>query len=131
MLQRYSFIIIGLFGITAVALGAFGAHAWRATLTARGSLQVWETAVTYQFIHTLALLTLVLCRPTLRDGKVSLFPWTVRFWIAGVVLFSGSVYVLALGGPSFFGPITPLGGLAFILGWGSLIIEARSLSKTR
>jgi uncharacterized membrane protein YgdD (TMEM256/DUF423 family) len=129
MLQRYSLLIIGLSGIIAVILGAFGAHAWRETLTSRGSLHAWETAVYYQFIHTVALLAMALATPGLRPTHRQPFIWTTRFWMTGIVLFSGSIYALSMGGPKMLGPVTPLGGLAFILGWTALIFEARRLHK--
>jgi uncharacterized membrane protein YgdD (TMEM256/DUF423 family) len=102
----------GLLGFTGVALGAFGAHALKTTLTAQGTLPIWQTAVQYQLIHAVALLALAG-----RADEATSARWIARSWLAGVVLFSGSLYGLALGGPSFLGPITPLGGLAFLTGW--------------
>lgn len=129
MLHRFSLIIIGIFGISGVSLGAFGAHALRDILISRGTQHAWETAVVYQLIHTLALLALTLFQIS-RPASANQLTWTGRFWMIGVLLFSGSIYALALGGPGFLGPITPLGGLAFILGWIYLIWETRNLSKT-
>ncbi len=99
-----------LLGAAGVALGAFGAHGLRARLDAR-SLEIWETAVRYHLLHAVALLALALSpqAPALR-GPGSLF-------VAGIALFSGSLYALALGGPRALGPVTPLGGLAFVAGW--------------
>ncbi len=108
------------FGMTAVMLGAFGAHALRAKLTPE-ALAVWQTAVQYQFYHALGLLLVaVLLR---QDEGVWLRAGAVAF-AAGILLFSGSLYGLALGGPRWLGPVTPLGGLAFILGWACLAISA-------
>lgn len=108
-----SFVIAaGLLGFAGVVLGAFGAHALKETLAANGTTSVWQTAVLYHLVHALALLALA--------GWTAGWPkaeWVGRCWIAGIILFSGSLYWLALGGPKFLGPITPLGGLAFLLGW--------------
>jgi uncharacterized membrane protein YgdD (TMEM256/DUF423 family) len=102
-------IAAGIFGLTGVALGAFGAHGLAEYLTANDSIQTWQTAVLYQMLHAVALLALG--RQTTRWRSL------VAVWSAGIVLFSGSLYFLALGGPSWLGPITPIGGLLFILGW--------------
>jgi len=111
--SRWISISAGTFGFVGVALGAFGAHALKETLVARSGLDVWHTAVLYQLVHSVALLAV---------GRISSpFPrldvWIARCWAAGIVCFSGSLYLLALGGPKFLGPITPLGGLAFLTGW--------------
>lgn len=95
----------GLLGFTGVGLGAFGAHALKDTLATNGMTSAWQTAVLYHLIHAVALLAFP-------GGK-----WAGRCWIAGIVLFSGSLYALALGGPKLLGPITPLGGVAFLAGW--------------
>lgn len=107
-----------LLGCSGVGMGAFGAHALKATLSARGTTASWTTAVSYQMIHALALLA-VSSREVDRDSTV---PWTIagNCWVAGSVLFSGSIYGLALGGPRFLGPVTPLGGLLMMAGWGAL-----------
>ncbi len=74
--------------------------------------RAWETAVQYQFWHVLALMVLTaLPLPALRVA------WVALFWAVGMALFSGSLYALALDGPRWLGPVTPLGGLAFIIGW--------------
>ncbi|HEY7774545.1 MAG TPA: DUF423 domain-containing protein [Marinagarivorans sp.] len=104
-------------GAVAVMLGAFGAHALKQSLSA-SALQTWHTAVQYHFIHVLALLALgVLLRfaGEAVAGKVA----GIAFML-GMLLFCGSLYWLALGGPRWLGPITPLGGLAFIVGWLAL-----------
>jgi len=109
-------IAAGMLGFAGVALGAFGAHTLKDVLVARGSTATWQTAVLYHLVHSVALLALAafwrgaanVPSPALAAG------WC---WMAGVVLFSGSLYWLALGGPKILGPITPLGGLAFLAGW--------------
>lgn len=105
-------------GFIGVALGAAGAHGkLHDALVASGSLENWKTAVLYQLVHAVALLALAGWRgaaPAGPSGKVALL------WAIGVVCFSGSIYVLALGGPRFLGPVTPLGGVAFLAGWAML-----------
>lgn len=112
---RSTVIAAGFLGFTGVALGAFGAHALKDTLAANGTTPAWQTAVLYQLIHAVALLGLA--------GWTDGGPQAHRVgqcWIAGTVFFSGSLYWLALGGPKFLGPVTPLGGTAFLLGWALL-----------
>lgn len=108
----------GALGFAAVALGAFGAHALRTTLAAAGKTDVWDTAVHYHLVHAAALLALA--------GWPGAAPAAGRIagcWVAGVMLFSGSLYVLSLGGPRWLGPITPLGGALLLLGW-YLVVRA-------
>ena len=111
-----------LFGATGVGLGAFGAHALTARLSQSG-LDVWDTAVSYQLTHALALLAVgILVRePTPGSTAFGIAGWA---FAVGVLLFSGSLYLLALGGPRMLGPITPLGGVAFIVGWLALLVGA-------
>ena len=98
----------------AVALGAFGAHSLKSTLELRGVLDVWNKAVLYHFIHAIALLVLALY------GNVNRGAWWLLF--AGIFLFSGSLYLLALTNLRWLGAVTPLGGLCFLAGWAWLII---------
>src|SRR6266513_3045895 len=95
----------------AVVLGAFGAHTLRSTLELRGTLQTWQTAVLYHFIHAVALLVLALYGASNRGA------WWLLF--AGIFLFSGSLYLMALipQWRDWLGLVTPLGGLCFLLGW--------------
>jgi uncharacterized membrane protein YgdD (TMEM256/DUF423 family) len=111
------FISIGaISGCLAVAAGAFGAHALRDRLSA-DALQVFQTGVSYQMYHALALLGvgILLARfSTAGSPWLSAAGW---LFVAGSVLFSGSLYVLSLTGITWLGAITPLGGVAFLLGW--------------
>ena len=100
----------------AVALGAFGAHALRGTLDANHSRSIWETAVVYQFLHGLALVVLSLHSAS----RVVCY-----LFLAGILFFSGSLYVLAVSQASWLGPITPLGGLCFLAGWTVLFFTSR------
>ena len=107
--------------LIAVAAGAFGAHALRDRLTA-DMLGTWQTAAAYQLYHALALLAvgIVLGRFS-SEGP----PWlSASGWlfVAGTVLFSGSLYALALSGVTWLGAVTPLGGVAFLLGWAAVAI---------
>jgi uncharacterized membrane protein YgdD (TMEM256/DUF423 family) len=106
-------LLVGIAGASAVLLGAFGAHALRGVLDARG-LELWRTAVNYHVWHALALaLAVALGRG--RSGRLA----TAAFAV-GIVLFSGSLYALALGAPRWVGIVTPFGGLAFMAGWLAL-----------
>ncbi len=112
------FITLGsLAGLLAVALGAFGAHALRERLDeyTRG---IFETAVQYHFHHSLALLAVgLLAVGAPSDALLKSAGW---LFVIGLLLFSGSLYALSLSGVKWLGAITPLGGLAFIAGWGCL-----------
>jgi uncharacterized membrane protein YgdD (TMEM256/DUF423 family) len=116
-----TFLLIGaLAAFVGVALGAFGAHGLRSRL-APEMLAVFETGVRYQMYHALAILlaSVLLAR---MDG------WLVRTaawcFVAGIVLFSGSLYALAISGVTVLGAVTPFGGLAFLAGWALLAFAA-------
>jgi len=97
----------------AVAAGAFGAHALRTRLGA-DQLAVFETGARYQMYHALALLAVAGATDKWGGGAVQAAGW---FFLAGILLFSGSLYLLALSGQRWWGAITPLGGAAFLAGW--------------
>lgn len=120
-----TFLLIGaVAAFTGVAAGAFGAHALRSRLSTE-MLAVFETGVRYQMYHALAIL-LVAAAAARLDG------WLIRTagWLfaAGMLLFSGSLYALALLGMTALGVITPIGGLAFLAGWACLIVAAVALA---
>ncbi len=106
-------VLVGVTGASAVLLGAFGAHALRGVLDARGS-ELWHTAVDYHVWHALALAVAAGLGQG-RSRRLAMFAFA-----AGIVLFSGSLYALALGAPRWVGIITPFGGLAFVVGWLAL-----------
>jgi uncharacterized membrane protein YgdD (TMEM256/DUF423 family) len=110
----------GLFGFVGVALGAFGAHALKNLLTdvAAGW---WQTAVQYHLLHAAGLLALAWA-----PGRKTLAAWSFG---VGIVLFSGSLYVMALTGWTWLGVVTPIGGVAFLVGWGCLFLGG--LAKPR
>lgn len=105
--------VAGLLLALATACGAFGAHALKGQL-APERLQLWETAVRYQFFQALGLLGVGLA---LRSSDADVLRAAAALLIAGVLLFSGSLYALALGAPRPLGALTPVGGLAWIIGW--------------
>jgi uncharacterized membrane protein YgdD (TMEM256/DUF423 family) len=121
MTPRLAIVTASLLMAVAVALGAFGAHALKARIPP-DMLSVWQTAVTYHAWHALALLLTGVLMQNM-PGSVSL-RYAAWLFIAGIVLFAGSLYLLALGGPKAFGVMTPLGGVAFIAGWVTLAIGA-------
>jgi uncharacterized membrane protein YgdD (TMEM256/DUF423 family) len=105
-------------GLLAVAAGAFGAHALRARLGA-DMLAVWETAARYQMYHALALLVVAFAA-----GRTGGGGWAAAGWLftAGIVVFCGSLYLLAFTGTRWLGAITPIGGLCFLAGWAALLL---------
>jgi uncharacterized membrane protein YgdD (TMEM256/DUF423 family) len=118
----------GISGFLAVALGAFGAHGLQARLAdaADGAkrLSWWQTAAHYHLMHALALAVVALViahAPQARYAGVG--------FVVGTVLFSGSLYVMALGGPRWLGAVTPLGGAAFLVGWGVLVCCGLALRR--
>jgi len=130
MSTRGSLVITGIFGLSGVGLGALGSHALRALFAQNGLGHVWETAVLYQLVHTLALLAVLLTMDHRNPVSSAVLIWAVGCWIAGIILFSGSLYALALGGPAFLGPVTPLGGLALMFGWVFVIVAALRSGKS-
>ncbi len=102
----------------AVALGAFGAHALKAKLSPE-AMEIYKTAVLYHLIHALGLLALAGVSGTASDGRLF---WAGTLLVSGIVLFSGSLYLLAVTGQKWLGAVTPLGGLAFLSAWGTVFI---------
>ncbi|GLC87987.1 DUF423 domain-containing protein [Lysinibacillus piscis] len=118
------FIITGaLHGLIAVALGAFGAHALKETLDAY-SQGIWETAVQYQMFHATGLLVIGLLMSTKLLGNVKQLNIAGICFNAGIIFFSGSLYVLAVSGIKVLGAITPIGGVLFLAGWLCIMIAA-------
>lgn len=117
-MDRTFVFVAAILGFVGVAAGAFGAHALRDTLTPR-DLEIFETAVRYQLIHAVALLGIAAAAA--RWPEVS-GPLTIAGWsmIAGVVVFSGSLYALVGSGVRALGAVTPLGGVGLLLGWAML-----------
>ncbi|MDT8370246.1 MAG: DUF423 domain-containing protein [Longimicrobiales bacterium] len=106
-----------LAAFVAVALGAFGAHALEARVEPR-DLEIWRTAVRYQMWHALALLGIAALHARWPGGGTVVAGWS---FVAGIVIFSGSLYLLVGSGARWLGAITPIGGVAFLVGWAALI----------
>lgn len=107
--------LAAVFGFLAVALGAFGAHGLETKLIASGRVETWHTAALYHLVHAVVLLVLA-TRPAVARLPFILF-------MAGIVIFSGSLYALALSNVKVLGAITPIGGLCFLGGWLALILK--------
>ncbi|SFN17689.1 Uncharacterized membrane protein YgdD, TMEM256/DUF423 family [Marinobacter pelagius] len=115
---RWPLVAGAVFGLLAVMAGAFGAHGLRQMVSER-ALEVFQTAVTYQMYHALALvLVAVLAGLGLSRRLLGI---AAGFYLAGILLFSGSLYLLVFTGYHWLGPVTPLGGVCFMIGWGLLV----------
>jgi len=117
MTPRIALTLAAVLMFVGVAAGAFGAHALRARL-APDALSIWQTAVQYHLWHALGLLAaglLLLQRPD--SAPLGVASW---LFVAGIVLFSGSLYALALTGTRGLGALTPIGGIAFLAGWAAI-----------
>jgi len=101
--------IAAVLGFLGVALGAFGAHGLKAILEANATMAIWQTAVLYHLVHAVAALWASEKRPAV-----------VWIWTAGIVIFSGSLYILAVTNVRWLGAITPIGGILFLIGWGMI-----------
>ena len=113
-----------LFGAFGVINGAFGAHALEDKLDP-DMLEVWHTAVRYQMYHVVALFGTAWLTTEVSSSAVTVAGWS---FIAGVLIFSGSLYLMALSGVKWLGAITPIGGVTMIVGWIALLIASLSLS---
>ena len=123
-MARLFLAIASILGALSVAGGAFGAHALKGQLTS-SALNSFETGVRYQMTHAIALLLVAMLIGQYPDAKgLVTVGWC---FIAGIILFSGSLYGLSLAGIKGLGPVTPLGGVAFIAGWGLLAWSSRVL----
>ena len=101
-------------GGAAVAIGAFGAHALKPTLMAAGREDTFELAVRYQFYHALALLIVGVLAKDIQSKRLGA---SAIFFLIGIFVFSGSLYVLSLTGITWLGAVTPIGGICFLIGW--------------
>lgn len=112
--------IAAISGFIAVALGAFGAHGLKNIASAE-MVNIFKLAVEYQFYHTFALVSLAFAAQWLSAKWLN---WSAGFFIVGILLFSGSLYLYALTGVKWIGPITPMGGLCLLIGWALFAISA-------
>ena len=115
-------LLAALNGFLVVAIGAFGAHALQARLMANGMADTFQTGVHYHMFHTVALLVVALLALNNPDSR--LLTTTGYLFLAGIILFSGSLYALSLSGISWLGAITPIGGLGFLAAWACLMVFA-------
>lgn len=116
MKDNFWIVIGGIFGFTAVVLGAFGAHSLRDVLN-KEMLEIYKTGVLYHLIHSVIIVSIGL----LGNNKFNLSAW---FLSIGIILFSGSLYVYSISEIKFFAIITPIGGISFLIGWLLIIISA-------
>jgi uncharacterized membrane protein YgdD (TMEM256/DUF423 family) len=116
MSRRAALMVAGATGFLGIALGAFGAHALKGLLEAHHSRDLWNTAVLYHLVHSVALLWASTSEPILKGA--------ILCWGTGILLFSGSLYALALTKIAILGAITPIGGLLLMAGWAIVGIRA-------
>jgi uncharacterized membrane protein YgdD (TMEM256/DUF423 family) len=128
-MTRIFVVLAGLLGFTAVALGAFGAHGLRSRLESLPDgvkrLEWWNTAAHYHLTHALALAFAAWLVHRGAGASATVAGWS---FVAGVALFSGSLYLMTITGQTRLGAITPLGGLFFLVGWGAVIVAGWRLS---
>jgi uncharacterized membrane protein YgdD (TMEM256/DUF423 family) len=113
--------LAGIMGFLAVTLGAFGAHGLQGVLAQHGTTAIWEKAVFYHFIHAVMLFLLAQRRPVPSGPCLSFF--------VGILIFSGSLYLLALTNVKWLGAVTPIGGVSFLAGWLWLALSARKFDS--
>ena len=123
-MRRGAFGLAGLLGFTAVAAGAFGAHAVRSRLTP-GMMEIYRTGALYHLVHAVAALAVAAAGERLRRGRLILTLFT-----AGIAVFAGSLYALALTGVGALGAVTPLGGLLLLAAWALVATEAWALGHS-
>jgi uncharacterized membrane protein YgdD (TMEM256/DUF423 family) len=116
---KFWFISTAIFGFLSVALGAFGAHTLKNTIDDYGK-SIYEKAVLYQMFHTMALFAVGVMQHFNKETSFSVAGWG---FFAGIILFSGSLYLLATTGIKWLGAITPIGGFAFLFGWFWLVVS--------
>ncbi len=121
--QSFALKLTAIIGALAVGFGAFGAHTLKGLLVQSGFEETWKTAVLYHLVHAVVLLVLA----TAKDWK----PWSWLFFATGIGVFSGSLYLLCLTSTRWLGAITPIGGVALIVGWLLLGFSLGMREKTR
>ena len=117
MTSATAFRLSAAFGFLAVALGAFGAHGLEKILLANERTHNWETAALYHLVHAAVMLAIATREP--------LRVWAWRLFAAGIVIFSGSLYALALSNVKILGAITPIGGVCLLAGWLALVFPGK------
>jgi len=119
--------VAAISGLLAVAIGAFGAHGLKAIISPE-MLEVYKTGVQYQFYHTFALLAVGIL---MNFNQSKALKWSAYLFITGMILFSGSLYVLAISGVKALGVITPFGGITWIAAWFLLFVHCRQLKSSK
>ena len=119
-MQRLFLIISAISGAIVVALGAFGAHALRSTLEANQRMDTFNTAIKYHMFHTIGLIAIAILLDKFPSRTMEMAGWSM---IAGMLLFSGALYVLSIANAPKLGIVAPFGGLAMILGWVLLLLS--------
>jgi len=119
--------VAAISGLLAVALGAFGAHGLK-TIISPELLEVYKTGVQYQFYHTFALLAVGIL---MNFNQSKALKWSATLFMIGIILFSGSLYVLAISGVQAFGMITPFGGITWIAAWILLFVHCSKLTSSK
>ncbi len=125
-MAKFFLMLGGLMGVLSVAIGAFGAHALKSILEANQRVDTFELASRYHFYHTGALLVLGIL---LKMYPSRWFIWSGYSFFIGILIFSGSLYLLSLTGKTWLGAITPLGGLALIAAWVFMMLGISSMSN--
>jgi len=125
--MKRTLTIAAVSGMTAVMLGAFGAHALKKVISPE-MLEVFKTGVQYQFYHTFALLAVGIL---MFFGESKALKWSANMFLTGILLFSGSLYALTLTNIKMLGVITPFGGVAFIAGWVLLVVHLRKQTPSK
>jgi uncharacterized membrane protein YgdD (TMEM256/DUF423 family) len=124
-MERALFVVSGVYGFLAVALGAFGAHALRPVFAraadAAKRLEWWQTASHYHLAHAVAIAVAALLLGRTQHAAANVAGGA---FAGGVLVFSGTLYAMALGGPRWLGAITPIGGTLLLVGWGALVVAA-------
>lgn len=124
--MKNKILVIGsIFGFTGVALGAFGAHGLKPLISFE-MLDIYETGVRYHLIHAVVLLITSQMLPTHNSSNIW---YSAIAFTTGIIIFSGTLYILAITGTRWLGAITPFGGIAFLVGWFLLILEAIGKKK--
>jgi len=117
-----NFLVVGgILGLLVVAIGAFGAHGLKDILDEYGKT-IFDKAVLYQILHTIAILIIGILNKMYPELSLSLAAWC---FLLGIIIFSGSLYILSISGMKWLGAITPIGGLFFILGWLIFIVKIK------
>lgn len=127
-MQRKIAVIACILGIIGVGLGAFGSHILGESI-GEESMKTFQTGIQYHFIHALAMLIVAVAMGVWGESRK--MAWAAWMFLAGIVMFSGSLYLLSTTGLRIFGPITPIGGLAFMAGWILLALSAGRNSDPR